>query len=47
MQGYSVTDVNPAWVKPEDMGSKKKFWYRQADDGKVDWLFKYPPRQLR
>lgn len=37
-------EVHPHWAtKPEQMGSKDKFWYRDPDDpNECDWLFKYP-----
>ena len=38
---YPIVDVQPEWVQPEEMGSKRKFWYRQAE-GSATWLFKYP-----
>ena len=39
---YPIVGVKPEWVlEPEEMGSKRKFWYRQTDDS-VAWLFKYP-----
>ena len=39
---YPITTIQPEWVlKPEALGSKRKFWYRQAN-GESDWLFKYP-----
>lgn len=38
---YPIIDVQPEWVQPEEMGSKMKFWYRQAE-GSATWLFKYP-----
>ncbi|MDE2757068.1 MAG: HipA domain-containing protein [Acidobacteriota bacterium] len=39
---YPIIDVRPEWVlEPEEMGSKRKFWYRQTEDSAV-WLFKYP-----
>ena len=41
---YPVMEVHPHWAtKPEQMGSKDKFWYRDPDDpNECDWLFKYP-----
>ena len=37
---YDIVDVNPDMiVDKEEMGSKKKFWYRDGDD---QWLFKFP-----
>lgn len=41
---YPVVVVDPAWVEPEEMGTKGKFWYRRADDQGPAWLFKYPQR---
>ncbi|WP_425154200.1 HipA domain-containing protein [Candidatus Palauibacter sp.] len=41
---YPVVVVDPAWVGPEEMGTKQKFWYRKADDQGPAWLFKYPQR---
>ena len=39
---YPIIDVRPEWVlEPEEMGSKRKFWYRQTEES-VPWLFKYP-----
>ena len=41
---YQIVEVQPEWVRdPEEMGSKKKFWYR-APGGLLGeyWLFKYP-----
>lgn len=41
---YPIVEVQPEWVRDlEDMGSKKKFWYR-VPDGLLGeyWLFKYP-----
>lgn len=41
---YPIIEVKPEWVRdPEDMGSKKKFWYR-VPGGLLGeyWLFKYP-----
>ena len=33
-------EVHPHWAtKPEQMGSKDKFWYRDPDDpNECDWL---------
>lgn len=41
-ENYPVVEVDPAWVGPEDMGSKRKFWYRKTGDQDRAWLFKYP-----
>ena len=39
---YPVVGVKPEWVlEPEEMGSKRKFWYRQTAESAV-WLFKFP-----
>ena len=39
---YPIVQVHPAWrVEVEEMGSKRKFWYRNPVTG-TDWLFKYP-----
>ena len=39
---YPIIDVRPEWVlEPEEMGSKRKFWYRQTAESAV-WLFKFP-----
>ena len=38
---YPVIQVDAADVRPEDMGSKSKFWYTRRDDG-AQWLFKHP-----
>lgn len=41
---YPIVDVKPDWVLgSEEMGSKRKFWYRQTEDSAA-WLFKYPQR---
>lgn len=40
---YEIIEVNPEWtVWPEEMGSKKKFWYQPREDPSSLWLFKYP-----
>ena len=45
LESYSVVQVDPEWVgRPEEMGTKQKFWYRRADDEGPAWLFKYPQR---
>ncbi|MYH50548.1 MAG: hypothetical protein F4151_13755 [Gammaproteobacteria bacterium] len=41
---YLVFEVQEEWLldePEEEMGSKKKFWYRREPDG-VEWLFKFP-----
>ena len=38
---YPVIEVDAAERRPEDMGSKSKFWYTRQDDG-AQWLFKHP-----
>ena len=41
---YPVVTVQEEWLldePEEEMGSKKKFWYRQEEGG-PDWLFKFP-----
>ena len=44
MQGeFPITRISPEWeLGPEEMGSKRKFWYRPAGDQARRWLFKYP-----
>ena len=38
---YPIEEVDPQWeTKPEEMGSKEKFWFRKPDGS--DWLFKFP-----
>lgn len=40
---YPIVEVQPEWIlQPEEMGSKKKFWYRLPGDQETLWLFKYP-----
>ncbi len=40
---YQIIEVLLDWVKnPEDMGSKKKFWYLSPGEEEGYWLFKYP-----
>ena len=40
---YPILEVKPEWViESEEMGSKKKFWYRQPEEHQRKWLFKYP-----
>lgn len=40
---YQILGVWDKWVRdPEDMGSKKKFWFRFPDEPPSRWLFKYP-----
>ncbi len=37
---YKILEVQSDWqIAVEEMGSKKKFWYRDPD---TDWLFKFP-----
>lgn len=39
---YPILTIQPDWVMEEEaMGSKQKFWFRHADNGR-DMLFKYP-----
>ena len=41
---YPVVEVQAEWLldePEEEMGSKRKFWYREEEDGS-DWLFKFP-----
>ena len=41
---YPVVEIEEEWLlddPEEEMGSKKKFWYRHGGDGS-DWLFKFP-----
>ena len=38
---YPVIEVDAADARPEDMGSKSKFWYTRREDG-AQWLFKHP-----
>ena len=39
---YPIVTVEPDWGSdPEEMGSKRKFWYSKPGD-KTDWLFKHP-----
>ncbi len=43
MDAYPVTLVDPEWIlEPEDMGTKRKFWFRKPAESGEDWLFKYP-----
>jgi len=40
---YQIVEVNPEWtVWPDELGSKKKFWYQPIEDPGSLWLFKYP-----
>ena len=40
---YPIVKVKPEWLRdPEDMGSKKKFWYLALGEQAGYWLFKYP-----
>ena len=39
---YPIVEVSPNWrIAIEEMGSKRKFWYRNPVTA-TDWLFKYP-----
>ena len=41
---YPVVEIQEEWLldePEEEMGSKKKFWYREEENGS-DWLFKFP-----
>lgn len=39
---YQIVEVQPEWrLEPEEMGSKKKFWYRPLKEQEIDWHFKY------
>ena len=39
---YPIVEVQPKWrVEVEEMGSKRKFWYRNPKTD-TDWLFKFP-----
>lgn len=41
---YSVVQIQEEWLldePEEEMGSKRKFWYRREPDG-VECLFKFP-----
>ena len=41
---YPVVEIQAEWLldePEEEMGSKRKFWYREEEDGS-DWLFKFP-----
>ena len=43
---YPIVTVEPEWVSvEEDMGSKEKFWYHEAGEGKRNCLFKYPRKR--
>ena len=40
---YPIREVQPEWIlQPEEMGSKKKFWYLPDEGKETRWLFKYP-----
>ena len=40
---FLIKEIQLAWVlQPEDMGGKRKFWYRQPEEDDIPWLFKYP-----
>ena len=42
---FPVIEVQSRWVlEPEEMGSKKKFWYSPPGEQQPRWLFKYPQR---
>lgn len=42
---FPVIEVESQWVlEPEEMGSKKKFWYSPPGEHQPRWLFKYPQR---
>lgn len=39
---YPIVVVQPDWrIAAEEMGSKRKFWYRNPESD-TDWLFKFP-----
>ena len=40
---FPIAKVDPNWRREdEDMGSKRKFWYRPVAEQRRRWLFKYP-----
>ena len=40
---FEVKEVKQEWIlDPEEMGSKRKFWYRRPGEGESEWLFKFP-----
>ncbi len=41
---YPIVEVDPEWeTGPEQMGSKRKFWFRRPEDPDgPNWLFKFP-----
>lgn len=40
---FEVKEVKQEWIlDPEEMGSKRKFWYRRPGNDESEWLFKYP-----
>ena len=39
---YPIVDVPTGVFEPEEMGSKKKFWYNHPKQPERSWLFKYP-----
>ena len=40
---FQEDEVKPEWLlDPEEMGSKRKFWYRRPGKNESVWLFKYP-----
>jgi len=44
LKSYTIEKIDPAWaLEQEDMGSKRKFWYRRPGRGRqANRLFKYP-----
>ena len=38
---YPIIEVKQQPARDEDLGTKRKFWYR-SDETQTDWLFKYP-----
>lgn len=42
MTFFPILNVFSEWISDiEALGSKRKFWYRDAEDGS-EWLFKFP-----
>lgn len=42
---YPIIDVKSEWIsRPEEMGSKEKFWHHLEDDAGSQWLFKHPQK---
>ena len=40
---FEVKEIKQEWIlDPEEMGSKRKFWFRRPGEGESEWLFKYP-----